>query len=205
MAETIKNEIMEAYGQAQILVVDDSAFSRSLIVRELFNIGFGESQVHQADSGETALEKIREKAFDLFIIDIVMKDVDGIAVLEEVKRMQPAAKIIMCSSWNSEEAIRTSVAAGIDAFVVKPHTSEVFQKVLQRIWLRRNGVSGTQKDERVWHAKCHICDQEMIEINATDMVSFFCPKSCMKLGPWSVVLVKQEELDQAYAAAKTGK
>lgn len=88
-------------------------------------------------SRPAALEKIKEKTFDLFIIDIIMDDVDGIAVLKEVKRTQPAAKIIMCSSRNAEDAIQESVCIGIDAFIVKSHTSKIFQKNFASYFIKR--------------------------------------------------------------------
>ena len=59
MEEKISDRIKESYGQAQILVIDDSIFSRTLITRELINIGFNEDQVQQAGSGRVVkLHKI---------------------------------------------------------------------------------------------------------------------------------------------------
>ncbi|SDD73381.1 response regulator [Sporomusa acidovorans] len=202
MEQKISDRIKESYDQAQILVIDDSIFSRTLITRELLTIGFNEEQVQQAGSGRAALEKIKEKTFDLFIIDIIMDDVDGVTVLKEVKRTQPAAKIIMCSSRNAEDAVQESVCIGIDAFIVKPHTSEIFQKVVHRILLSGDEPGSAQDDAIIWHAKCHVCGQKMVEVNAMDVVSFYCPQNCMKLGPWSIVLVNQSQLDRAYGEAK---
>ena len=196
MDEKIRDRIMQTYGQAQILVVDDAAFARLIITRELTDMGFDGRQIHQAGSGEAALEKIKEKPFDLFILDIAMKGVDGITVLKAVRRAQPAAKIIMCSCRNSEDIIKTCVRFGIDAFIVKPCASEILQKALHRI-----AVGSAPKDE-IWHAHCHVCDQKMVEVNAKDTVSFYCPKHCMKLGPWPTVLVTQNELDRTYGKAK---
>ncbi|VBB08573.1 Hypothetical protein LUCI_3851 [Lucifera butyrica] len=197
MDEKLRDRIMQAYGQAQILVVDDATFARLIITRELTDMGFDGRQIHQAGSGEAALEKIKEKLFDLVILDITMKGVDGIAVLKAVRRAQPATKIIMCSCRNSEDIIKTCVRFGIDAFIVKPCTLEILQKALHRI-----AVGSAQEDAMNWHAHCHVCDQKMIEVNAKDMVSFYCPKNCMKLGPWPTVLVNQNELDRVYGKAK---
>ncbi|WP_188397957.1 response regulator [Sporomusa sp. GT1] len=202
MEPKISDRIKELYDQAQILVVDDSVFSRALITRELLTIGFNKEQVQQAGSGREALEKIKEKTFDLFIIDIIMDEVDGIAVLKEVKRTQPAAKIIMCSSRNTEDAVQESVCIGIDTFIVKPHTAEIFQKALYRILLSGDEAGSPQNNVMTWHAKCHVCGQKMVEVNAMDIVSFYCPRNCMKLGPWSIVLVNQSELDRIYGEAK---
>ena len=197
MDEKIRDRIMQAYRQAQILVVDDAAFARLIITRELTDMGFDGRQIHQAGSGEAALEKIKEKPFDLFILDIAMKGMDGIAVLKAVRRAQPAAKIIMCSCRNSEDIITTCVRFGIDAFIVKPCSLEILQKILHRI-----AVGSVPEEAIIWHAHCHVCDQKMVEVNAKDTVSFYCPQNCMKLGPWPTVLVTQNELDRAYGKAK---
>lgn len=50
MEQKISDRIKESYGQTQILVIDDSMFSRTLITRELLNIGFNEEQIQQAGS-----------------------------------------------------------------------------------------------------------------------------------------------------------
>lgn len=202
MDESINERIRQMYGQAQILVIDDSIFSRTLIMRELLHIGFCEEQMQQVGSGREALKKIKEESFDIFVIDIIMDDVDGITVLKEVKRTQPAAKIIMCSSRNTEDAVQESVCLGIDAFIVKPYTTDIFWKVLHRILLNGDTVGSAQDNAMMWHAKCHVCDQKMVEVNAMDLVSFYCPRNCLKLGPWSTVLVTQNELDRAYGEAK---
>jgi CheY-like chemotaxis protein len=195
--EKIRGKIMQAYGQAQILVVDDAAFARLIITRELTDMGFDGRKIHQAGSGEAALEKIKAKPFDLFILDIAMKGVDGITVLKAVRRAQPSAKIIMCSCRSSEDIIKTCVRFGVDAFIVKPCAPEILQKALHRI-----AVGSAQEDAIIWHAHCHVCDQKMVEVHTKDMVSFYCPQNCMKLGPWPTVLVNQNELDRAYGKAK---
>ncbi|WP_371380365.1 response regulator [Sporomusa aerivorans] len=196
MDEKIRERIMQAYGQAQILVVDDAAFARLIITRELTDMGFDGRQIHQAGSGEAALEKIKQKFFDLIILDITMKGVDGIAVLKAVRRAQLATKVIMCSCRNSEDIVKTCVRFGVDAFIVKPYAPEILQKTLHRI------AVGSAQEDAIWHAHCHVCDQKMVEVNAKDTVSFYCPKNCMVLGPWPTVLVTQNELDRTYGKAK---
>ncbi|WP_346352965.1 response regulator [Azotosporobacter soli] len=187
---------METQSGIKVLVVDDSGFSRTLIGKELNRAGIENQQIKQAASGEEAVVQMQTTRFELFILDIIMTGIDGIAVLKEVKKTQPDAKIIMCSGTNSEDVIKEIVRLGIDAFIVKPYRSETFDKVLRRILDLPREVSGE------WSAKCHVCDAKMVEVDSIDMVSFFCPQTCMKIGPLSNVLVTQAELDQDYAAAK---
>jgi len=116
----------------QILVLDDSSFARGLIVRELKSMGFDDSNIQQAASGAVALDKIKSQQFDLFILDIIMSGIDGIAVLKEVKTLQPQAKVIMCSSHSSQTGIKELIDMGINDFLVKPVPADEFKKVVLR-------------------------------------------------------------------------
>lgn len=69
---------------ATILVADDSATVRTQVKRVLSDAGF---EVVQAANGKEALERIRQAAPDLAIVDISMPELDGYGVCQEMKRM----------------------------------------------------------------------------------------------------------------------
>lgn len=186
---------------AQILIVDDSGFSRTMMVRELTGLGVDAGQIQQAGSGAEALAKLAEQPFDLFILDIVMTGIDGIAVLKEAKQRQPNAKIVMCSGSSAPELVKESVSLGIDGFIVKPYKAEDFIRV----------VCGTLPDLSAncetcepLHVKCHVCDRKMIEVNSLNTVSFYCPVGCMQIGPVVYALASQQHFDEDYARARMG-
>ena len=181
-----------------VLVVDDSPFARTMLVRALVDIGFSEAQIFQAQNGEEVLQAIQERAFSLVILDIVMTGIDGVSVLREIKKNHPQSKVIMCSSSNSEEIIKESVLLGSNAFIVKPYQNETLKRVVNRIM----NLNAKETNAESLVAKCHVCSQKMIEVNSSDLVSFYCPQNCMKLGPWSNVLVNQAELDEEYEKAR---
>lgn len=182
----------------RVLIVDDSGFSRNLISKELNQIGIENEQIKQSPSGADAISKIKAEQFDLFILDIIMAGIDGIAVLKEVKQQQPNSKVIMCSGSNSDEIIKEVVGLGIDAFLVKPYQSETFKTALCRTLC----IAGEDCKNRIfWQAKCHVCDSKMIEVNLINTVSFCCPNSCMTIGPLMNPLVSQSELDEDYQKA----
>lgn len=197
---TMENEKMSgsSCGNIRVLIVDDSGFSRSLINKELNEIGIGNDQIKQSPSGADAISKIKSESFDLFILDIIMAGIDGIGVLKEVKQNQPNAKVIMCSGSNSDEIIKEVVELGIDAFLVKPYQSETFKTALCRtVCIEMEECSNLT----FWEAKCHVCDSKMIEVNLINTVSFCCPNSCMTIGPLMNPLVSQSELDEDYKKA----
>jgi|GEM_PF-831249 len=183
----------------QVLIVDDSSFSRCLIKKELNEIGIKNHQIQQSGNGADAVSKIKLQQFDLFILDVVMEGIDGISVLKEVKKNQHNAKIIMCSSSNSDELIKELINLGIDVFVGKPYKSETFKMTVCRTLHMQLEYYNSMND--YWVAKCHICDRKMIGVNLINTVGFFCPNNCMKIGPLANALVTQNELDKDYEKA----
>jgi CheY-like chemotaxis protein len=186
----------------QILIVDDSGFSRAMMVRELVGLGIDNSQIKQAGNGDEALAMLDEQPFDLFILDIVMTGIDGIAVLKAVKQKQPNARIIMCSGSSSPELVKESIQLGTDAFIVKPYKAEDFTRAVCSNLPRTESVCGPVS---CLHVKCHVCDKKMIEVNSLNTVSFFCPQSCMQIGPVVYALASQQNFDEDYARTKQGR
>ena len=187
---------------AQILIVDDSGFSRAMMVRELNGLGIDNSQIKQAGSGDEALTMLEEQSFDLFILDIVMTGIDGIAVLKAVKQKQPDARIIMCSGSSSPELVKESILLGTDAFVVKPYKTEDFIRAVCGTLPAGQSVCAPVE---CLHVKCHVCDRKMIEVNSLNTVSFFCPQNCMQIGPVVYALASQQHFDEDYVRAKRSK
>jgi two-component system, chemotaxis family, chemotaxis protein CheY len=187
---------------AQILIVDDSSFSRAMMVRELTGLGIDADQILQVGSGAEALAKMNEQTFDLFILDIVMTGIDGITVLKEAKQRQPSAKIVMCSGSSAPELVKESVSLGIDGFIVKPYKAEDFIRV---VCGTIPGLSAKCETSAPLHVKCHVCDSKMIEVNSLNTVSFYCPAGCMQIGPVVYALASQQHFDEDYARAHLGK
>ena len=187
---------------AQILIVDDSGFSRAMMVRELTGLGVDADQIQQAGSGAEALAKLAEQPFDLFILDIVMTGIDGIAVLKEAKQRQPNAKIVMCSGSSAPELVKESVSLGIDGFIVKPYKAEDFIRVICGTLPGLSVKGGTCEP---LYVKCHVCDRKMIEVNSLNTVSFYCPVGCMQIGPVVYALATQQHFDEDYARVRLGK
>ena len=105
----------------RILVVDDSALYRQNIanvLRQAENVVV----VGRAGNGEEALQKIEELDPDLLTLDVQMPEMDGIAVLREIKQRGLRAKAVMVSSFTAEGAQVTTDALleGAFDFVLKP-------------------------------------------------------------------------------------
>ena len=103
---------------ARILVVDDAAFMRMMIKDILSKNGF--EIVGEAENGQKALEKWTEFRPDLTTMDITMPEMDGISAVKEIKKVDPNAKVIMCSAMGQQAMVIEAIQSGARDFIVKP-------------------------------------------------------------------------------------
>lgn len=106
----------------RILIVDDAAFMRMMIRDILLKNGF--EVVAEAENGLRAVEKYKEVSPDLVIMDITMPELSGIDAVKEIKKIDNAAKIIMCSAMGQQAMVIESIQAGAVDFIVKPFQAE---------------------------------------------------------------------------------
>ncbi|MCM3782950.1 response regulator [Neobacillus mesonae] len=106
----------------RILIVDDAAFMRMMIRDILTKNGF--EVVGEAQDGAQAIEKYKELKPDLITMDITMPEMDGIAALKEIKKIEPNAKVIMCSAMGQQAMVIDAIQAGAKDFIVKPFQSD---------------------------------------------------------------------------------
>jgi two-component system chemotaxis sensor kinase CheA len=102
----------------RILVVDDSLTTRSLEKSILEAHGF---QVSIAVDGIDALEKLRAEKFHLVITDVMMPRMDGMQLLEQMKKQKSTESIpvIMVTSMESKDDQERGMSLGADAYIVK--------------------------------------------------------------------------------------
>ncbi|NSW82420.1 MAG: response regulator [Syntrophothermus sp.] len=105
-----------------VLVVDDAAFMRMMIKDILTKNGY--AVVGEAENGLVALEKYKELNPDLVTMDITMPEMDGITAVREIRKIDPGAKIIMCSAMGQQAMVIDAIQAGARDFVVKPFQPE---------------------------------------------------------------------------------
>ena len=106
----------------RILVVDDAAFMRMMIKDSLSKNGF--EVVGEAENGQIAVEKYKELKPDLVTMDITMPELDGIGAVKEIKKINPAAVIVMCSAMGQQSMVIEAIQAGARDFIVKPFQAD---------------------------------------------------------------------------------
>ena len=102
-----------------ILVVDDDQVNRTLLQRTLQADGHA---AQTAANGRQALEMLAEASHDLVLLDIVMPEMDGVAVLEQLKadRNMRHVPVIMISAVDAVESVVRCIELGAEDFLPKP-------------------------------------------------------------------------------------
>ncbi len=106
----------------RVLVVDDAAFMR-MMVRDILSKN-GYDVVGEAENGMKAVEKYQELHPDLTTMDITMPEMDGISAVKAIRKIDPNAKIIMCSAMGQQAMVIEAIQAGARDFIVKPFQAD---------------------------------------------------------------------------------
>jgi len=101
----------------KVLVVDDTEFMVKVLEDIFVGGGF---DVVTASSGEQALQLYEEHLPDLVTLDVVMPGMDGIAALQRLRQMDPAAKVVMVSAVGLEAKVMEAFRVGARNYVLKP-------------------------------------------------------------------------------------
>src|SRR5271170_4822640 len=112
---------------ALILVVDDDPIQRRLLEAMIRRFGY---EVECVEAGEAALSRLQSgdrPPVDLVILDLVMPDLDGMGVLERMRRSEMNTPTIVQTAHGSIEAVISAMRAGAIDFVVKPVGAERLQ------------------------------------------------------------------------------
>ncbi len=104
--------------QKKILLVEDEDFIRDLYVRQLSKAGFA---VKAVADGQSALTALKEEAFDLLLLDIMLPGMNGLQVLREFKTQNPNSKMItiLLTNLGQEAVIKEGFELGAQAYLIK--------------------------------------------------------------------------------------
>jgi DNA-binding NarL/FixJ family response regulator len=109
---------LSAMATIRVLLVDDHVLVRAGI-RALIEAIEGAQIVAEASNGREAISLAREHKPDLVVMDISMKELNGIEATEGILVAAPSAKVLMLSMHAAEEFVRRAMKAGASGYVVK--------------------------------------------------------------------------------------
>ena len=113
----------------QIVIIDDEKIVCNMVQRILTQEGY---EVESFTDSTQALERIRNKKFDLVITDLKMENVDGMDILKEVNTLYPEAKVIMLTAYATLDAAIEAIRERIFDFFPKPVKIEDLKRSVQK-------------------------------------------------------------------------
>ncbi|MCC7265004.1 MAG: response regulator, partial [Candidatus Latescibacteria bacterium] len=126
----------------RILVVDDVATNREILVQILEGLG---AQVRQAQSGEEAMAAARQERLDLVFMDIRMEGMDGVETLRRLRAEYGVLPIVAISASVMQHQREDYLKAGFDFFLEKPFHFEALYACLEQVlgvqWETRHPVA----------------------------------------------------------------
>mgnify|MGYP001020604167 FL=1 len=112
----------------RILVVEDEPNMRLLVTEELMDAGY---EVDEAENGEAALKRFREKTYDLVTIDIEMPGMDGLELAGRLREIRKETKLVLLTAYSHYKSDMASWAA--DAYIVKSSDLTELKEVISRL------------------------------------------------------------------------
>ncbi|MBI3362360.1 MAG: response regulator [Chloroflexi bacterium] len=127
---------METLPKGKVLVVDDDQDLTKLLVMMLGGVGFQAEGVY---TGQAALEWLKRERPIAIILDIMMPDISGFTILQQLRSDDSTAElpIVMLSSQPESTGRPASLAAGADAYFAKPATARQLADELKSLLAKR--------------------------------------------------------------------
>jgi len=105
----------------RLLVIDDEAIVGKRLVQVFGKMGF---KVEAFDSPVPAMEAAAARTFDIVVTDLKMEGMDGMEVLDRVKRLNPATRVIIITGYAQPETAEEAFRRGVFNFIPKPFRLE---------------------------------------------------------------------------------
>ncbi|MCP4652123.1 MAG: response regulator [Candidatus Omnitrophica bacterium] len=119
---------------SRVLIVDDALFMRRMLADILKKEGF--EICGEAENGKEAVDKYGELKPDVVTMDIVMpkmEEIDGVAAVREIMKIDPQAKIVIVSAMGQHALVVEAIQAGAKDFIVKPFQPSRVVEAIRRV------------------------------------------------------------------------
>ena len=127
----------------RLLVVEDDPAIASFLVKGLKEAGFA---VDEAGNGGTALDMASSESYDLAVVDLMIPGLDGLALIEEMRRRRLKVPVIILSAKRSVDDRVRGLQAGGDDYLTKPFA---FEELLARVQALIRRSTGTVEPTRL--------------------------------------------------------
>jgi two-component system chemotaxis response regulator CheY len=115
-----------------LMIVDDSATMRKIIMRTVRMSGLEFDRTEEAGSGVEALQKLQGGPVDVILCDINMPEMNGTELVKKARELPTCSntKIVMVSTESAQDLIDQVMHDGAVGYITKPFTPEKFQEKL---------------------------------------------------------------------------
>lgn len=113
-----------------VLVVDDRSSDREILSQILREKGY---RVGEAADGNGAIQMVKERHYDIIFMDIKLPEKDGVATFQEIKAMDPEARVIFMTGFVLEDSVKKALATGAYLVAYKPFDMENVLLLAQQI------------------------------------------------------------------------
>ncbi len=121
-----------------VLVVDDDPGHRGMLEALLSRWGLA---VTSAPDGKEAVERVRERPFDMVLMDIRMPDMDGITALKEIRKYNPAVPVVLMTAYSAVESAVEAMKSGAVDYLIKPLDFDLLKETLFKTLERGEAAS----------------------------------------------------------------
>jgi len=114
----------------RILTVDDSRAIRSIVSKQVAEMGF---DLDEAEDGEQGLARLAELRYDLVILDVTMPVLDGPGMLRKMRERGDRTAVLMLTSESKRSIIAECMKLGIEDYILKPFKPEELKAKVTKI------------------------------------------------------------------------
>lgn len=122
----------------KILIVDDEEIQRVSLQDDLRDAGY---EAIAMESPQLVLELINKESFDVILSDLKMPGMDGIALLQRIREIQPDATVIMMTAYATVETAVQAMKLGAYDYLTKPFSTDELLLILKRVQKYRRVVA----------------------------------------------------------------
>ncbi len=124
---------MDSTGTIRILIADDHPLVRRGL-RTLFATEPGVELIGEAEDGTEAVEKARELRPDVILLDMEMPRKTGLEAIDEIKRDNPAARILVLTSFGDDDRVFAAIRSGALGYLLKDSSHEDLLKAIRDVY-----------------------------------------------------------------------
>ena len=127
------------------MIVDDEAAIRESLAEALAD---QPGEVQTAADGKHALELLSRAAPDIVLTDVRMPEMDGLALLREIRRLMPQVDVVLMTAFDDMPIVASAMREGAADFLVKPLDLHVLRRVLSRVFEDRQTRSAAAAQQK---------------------------------------------------------